>query len=185
MSKEFELDAELAALEQRLGELSPKSSQLDRDALLYQSGWEAALASKLAKPPSASLSSRYLAISFATLSAILAFLLLRPDAIRPTAPSITKRDVSSESKQIAVAVPKLLKSVDRGSSSIANALPYSVRHAMLQGRRDPERWLRETDRMVAASSSLVEERPQTIQDLYREFGAVKMNEQTQSAGDQL
>lgn len=85
-SDEFEMPPELSALENSLRELPlPSNSVVDRDELMFQSGWVAALANRDANTaPNSASAARWvwptLTGTFATLSAALAIALFSPAA---------------------------------------------------------------------------------------------------------
>ncbi len=189
MSEEFRLDAELAELESQLGELAPSNSKVDRETLLYQAGWEAALAMKSGRalPSRDDSVARYSSVGFAALSAVLAFLLMRPVSEPGTDVVSVPRDVVQLEQIEQPADPPLRIEVTEAVVPIVTTSKrYPSMRRTLSGRRDLERWLRETDRMVTANVSSEQGRSRTIQEWYREIRADGMQSgQDQNVGEQL
>lgn len=189
MSKEFELDPESAELESRLRNLKPVPSRLDRDALLYESGWQAAVAefrvsrdaAENATKKPAVHSWRVATASFAAISAVLAFLLLSPN-VRDSSEIVVVPNSVVKVKDRDPEQPRVVETqVAKVPTKTARRFP--IRRTALPGRRDPQRWLRETDRIVATSGSSHASETRTIQDWYREIR--NENLRTETEGGQL
>ena len=186
MSKEYELDPESAELENRLRSLSPAPSQLDRDALLYEAGRQAAIAelsdTQHTTQKSTSQSWRVATVSFAATSAVLAFLLLSPNA--------TNLPDSANPNEIAKVednIPQASAEVETQVVTAPNKTrqKYRIPLTSLPGRRDPQRWLRETDHIVATSGSNQTSETRTIQDWYREIRNENQRTEPEAVGGKL
>jgi len=190
MSKEFELDPESAELESRLRDLAPVSSRLDRDALLYEAGRQAALAelggTQHTAQTSTSQAWRVGTVSFAAISAVLAFLLLNPNTTGLTgSPDGTGDPIEIVNVEDNVSETSAEVETQVVAQPTKTRRKYPIRLAALPGRRDPQRWLRETDRIVATSGSTLTNKTRTVQDWYREMRNENQRTETETVGGQL
>ncbi len=83
MSEEFEIPPELAMLESRLGSVPITQSAIDRDQLLYEAGWAAAMQAQASTSISPAVRSHRAWQTatgvFASLTAVFAIMLLQPN----------------------------------------------------------------------------------------------------------
>lgn len=195
MSEEFKLTGELAELESQLRGLSPTESRIDHDELLYRAGWEAALAQaakvQTKRRPS---TSQLLAATFATISAALALMLMQPTDIDSVIPeqsqaSLAHAPTNPEPDQIAQANDSSQQQVELPPTATAENNRWKAlrNRRLLPGRRDPERWLRATDRMTLTSSTTVVKTPtMTLREWYLDFPSDgQLLNRTQPTGEPL
>lgn len=102
MSTKDRLTPELAELEDRLRNLAPTASTVDREALMYRAGWEAAEAALQTRRLPATKLWIWPATSAALAAALLLVLTLRPEPAKLSASLQQRNDSNAATSQLIV-----------------------------------------------------------------------------------